>query len=252
MFDVSDSAYDNFMGRYSVRLAPAFAEFAGVQAGQHVLDVGAGTGALTAELSRRGARTAALDPSPSFVASLERRFPDVDIQAGPAEDLPWPDESFDAALAQLVLTFMSDAPAGIEEMRRVVRPGGVVAACMWDLEGMEMLAAVNRTQRAFPGDGETPERRTTYRSRESIEGLFVRDGLTDVRTELLDVHAEYSGFDEFWSALADGAGPAGAWMKSLDEEQRGEAREEMYRQLDSPAGGFGLTGRAWATRATRA
>src|SRR5260221_14386799 len=103
MFDVSDSAYDNFMGRYSVRLAPAFAEFAGVQAGQHVLDVGAGTGALTAELSRRGAQTAALDPSPSFVASLERRFPDVDIQAGPAEDLPWPDESFDAALAQLVL-----------------------------------------------------------------------------------------------------------------------------------------------------
>jgi len=115
-----------------------------------------------------------------------------------------------------------------------------------------MLAAVGRTQRAFPGDGQTPERRTTYRSRESIEGLFVRDGLTSVRTELLEVHAEYAGFDEFWSALADGAGPAGVWVKSLGEERLGEAREEMYRQLDSPAGGFGLTGRAWATRATRA
>ena len=252
MFDVSDTAYDNFMGRYSMQLGPAFAEFCGVEAGQRVLDVGAGTGALTAELVRRGAQVAAIDPSPSFVASLERRLPEVDVQAGPAEDLPWPDESFDAALAQLVLTFMSDAPKGIEEMRRVVCAGGVVAACMWDIEGMEMLAAVGRTQRAFPGDGQAPERLRTYRTRESIEDLFVRNGLTDVRTELLEVHAAYTGFEEFWGALADGAGPAGAWMKSLGEELQGEARNEMYRQLDSPAGAFGLTGRAWATRATRA
>ena len=252
MFNVSDTSYDNFMGRYSVRLAPVFADFAGIEAGQRVLDVGAGTGALTSELVRRGAEAAAADPSPSFVAALERRLPDVDVRAATAEELPWPDESFDAALAQLVLTFMSDAPAGIEEMRRVVRPGGVVSTCMWDIEGMEMLAAVGRMQRVFPGDGATPERRTTYRSRETIEGLFVRDGFTDVRTELLEVHAEYSGFEEFWSALSDGAGPAGVWMRSLGEEQRPDVRDEMYRQLDSPVGAFGLTGRAWATRATRA
>src|SRR5260221_13672993 len=167
MFDVSDTAYDNFMGRYSMQLGPAFAEFCGVEAGQRVLDVGAGTGALTAELVRRGAQVAAIDPSPSFVASLERRLPGVDVQAGPAEDLPWPDESFDAALAQLVLTFMSDAPNGIEEMRRVVRPGGVVAACMWDRHGMDMLAAIHRTQEALVASGPT-EARTVYRSRDEV------------------------------------------------------------------------------------
>ena len=102
MFNVSDTAYDNFMGRYSMRLAPLFADFAGVAAGQRVLDVGAGTGALTSELLRRGADVAAADPSPPFVAALRSRLPGVDVRAAPAEELPWPDESFDAALAQLV------------------------------------------------------------------------------------------------------------------------------------------------------
>jgi len=240
------------MGRYSFRLAPAFAEFAGVEEGQNVLDVGAGTGALTAELGRRGAKTAAADPSPSFVAALGRRFPDVEVQAAPAEALPWPNESFDAALAQLVLTFMNDAPAGIAEMRRVVRPGGVVAACMWDRDGMDMLAAVNRAQRELAVDGPTTEARTLYRSRETIESLFAGDAFTDMRTELLEVDSEYSDFDEFWSALADGAGPAGAWVKALGEERLPEARAEVRRQLDNPSGAFTLRGRAWATRATRA
>ena len=109
------------------------------------------------------------------------------MQHGPAEELPWPDESFDAALAQLVLTFMNDAPRGVAEMRRVVRPGGVVAACMWDRDGMEMLAAVHRTQRALAAGGETTEARTMYRSREEIEGLFAGNGFADVQTELLEV-----------------------------------------------------------------
>src|SRR5436305_422920 len=146
MFNVSEAAYDKFMGRYSVRLAPVFADFAGIEAGQRVLDVGAGTGALTAELARRDADVAAAEPAPSLVAALRSRLPSADVRQAGAEDLPWPDASFDAALAQLVVTFMSDAPAGVAEMRRVVRPGGVVAICMWDRDGMEMLAAVSHTQ----------------------------------------------------------------------------------------------------------
>jgi ubiquinone/menaquinone biosynthesis C-methylase UbiE len=252
MFDVSDTAYDNFMGRYSMQLGPAFADFAGVQAGWRVLDVGAGTGALTVELVRRGVRAAAVDPSPSFAASLARRLPDVEVEQGPAEDLPWPEASFDASLAQLVLTFMNDAPRGVAEMRRVVRPGGVVAACMWDRDGMEMLAAVHRTQRALAAGGETTEARTAYRSREEIEGLFAGDGFADVQTELLEVEAEYSGFDEFWATFGGGAGPAGVWMKELSDDRRAAARDELHRQVGSPAGRFTLRGRAWATRATRA
>jgi ubiquinone/menaquinone biosynthesis C-methylase UbiE len=251
MFDVSETSYDNFMGRYSERLGPVFADFAGVEAGQKVLDVGAGTGALTAELVRRGADAAAADPSPSFAAALERKFPDADMRAATAEDLPWPDESFDAALAQLVLTFMTDAPAGVAEMRRVVRPGGVVAACMWDRRGMDMLAAVHRTQQAVGATG-TTEARTLYRSRDEIEGLFSGAGFADVQTELLEVEREYAGFDELWDTIADGAGPAGAWVKALDDETRAKARDEMHRQVGEPDGAFTLHGRAWATRATRA
>src|SRR6266576_1180459 len=248
MFDVSEAAYDNFMGRYSVRLAPVFADFARIEAGQRVLDVGAGTGALAAELARRDLDVAAVEPAPTFVAALRARLPSVDVRQAGAEDLPWPDASFDAALAQLVVTFMSDAPAGVAEMRRVVRPGGVVAVCMWDLHGMEMLGAVNRTQRTLDPSQPTPEQRTLYRSRETLEGL-IGEG---AQTELLEVESEYAGFEELWSTVIDGAGPAGVWAKSLDDEQRAAAREEMYRQVGSPSGAFILTGRAWAVRTTLA
>ena len=246
MFDVSEAAYDKFMGRYSVRLAPVFADFAGIEAGQRVLDVGAGTGALAAELARRDVDVAAAEPAPSFVAALRSRLPSIDVRQAAAEDLPWPDGSFDAALAQLVVTFMRDAPAGLVEMRRVVRPGGVVAVCMWDRDGMELLGAVNRTQRVLDPSQPTPEQRTLYRSRETLEGL-VGEG---AQTELLEVESEYPGFEELWSTVVDGAGPAGVWAKSLDDEQRAAAREEMYRQVGSPSGAFTLTGRAWAVRTT--
>lgn len=247
MFNVSDTAYDNFMGRFSVRLGPVFADFAGIETGQSVLDVGAGTGALTSELVLRGADVAAIDPSPPFVAALSRRLPGVDVQEGPAEELPWPDESFDAALAQLVLTFMRDAPAGIAEMKRVVRSGGVVAACMWDREGMEMLAAINRTQQALDLSRPTSEQRTNYRTREEIEGLFG----AGVEIELLEVEAGYSGFAELWDSILGGAGPAGVWAASLDDAQRERAREELHRQVGEPDGAFSLAGRAWAARFSR-
>jgi SAM-dependent methyltransferase len=248
MFE-SDAAYDAFMGRYSVRLAPQFADFAGVGAGMTVVDVGAGTGALCAELVRRGATVAAAEPAEAFVAALHDRLPEVDARLAPAEELPWPDDTFDAALAQLVLTFMSDAPAGVAEMRRVTRPGGTVAACMWDREGMELLAAVNRTQRALSSGGPMPEAQNLYRTRGEIEGVFA-DGYDDVATELLEVESTYSGFEEFWAALRGGAGPAGAWAAGLEGDAIDDARAELAKNLGNPEGPFTLTGRAWATRAT--
>ncbi|HLY94262.1 MAG TPA: class I SAM-dependent methyltransferase [Gaiellaceae bacterium] len=233
----SDTAYDNFMGRFSARLAPVFADFAGIDAGSRVLDVGAGTGALTAELVRRGAQVAAAEPSPAFVAALHERFGGVDARRAVAEDLPWPDESFDAALAQLVVAFMDDAPAGVREMRRVA---GTVAVCMWDRENMEMLAAINRTRDALG----MPREDSRFRSRAEIEELL-GDG---AESELLAVDAGYADFEDFWTALVGGAGPAGVWASSLEGEQRATARAELFRQLDEPDGPFTLTGRAWASR----
>jgi SAM-dependent methyltransferase len=244
---VSDVAYDNFMGRYSTKLAVGFADFAGVTEGQRVLDVGAGTGALTAELVKRGADVAAADPSPPFVATLRTRFPGIDAREAGAEHMPWPDESFDAALAQLVVTFMDDAPAGIAEMRRLVKPGGVVAACMWDRQGMDLLAAVARTQERYGSGAPTTEARNLYRTRGELETLLG----PNLETELLEVTAGYSGFDEFADAVKGGVGPAGAWLLSLPEAERDAALEDLHRQVGAPTGPFELTGRAWAVRTTR-
>src|SRR4029077_4900694 len=114
------------------KLAPLFADFVGAQPSMRVLDVGCGPGALTAELVRRAGPTqvAGLEPSPSFVDACRARLPDADIQQGSAEQLPWADGTFDAALAQLVLSFVQDADQVAREMRRVVHPGGMLGACM--------------------------------------------------------------------------------------------------------------------------
>src|SRR5262245_20301883 len=148
LFRVGGDEYDNFMGRYSTVLAPLFADFAGIAAGVRVLDVGAGTGALTAELLARGASVAAADPSPEFIAVLRERFPDIEVQEAPAEALPFETGAFDVALAQLVVGFMSDAPAGVAEMARVARQ---VSVCMWGIAEVDMFAAIDQTADAIGG-----------------------------------------------------------------------------------------------------
>ena len=126
-----------FMGKYSEPLATRFADLAGVRPGQQVLDVGCGPGALAAELvSRVGAdAVSAVEPSASFAAATRERLPGVDVRLSPAEQLPFPDGAFDAAMAQLVVHFMADPVTGLREMGRVTRPGGLVAACVWDHAG---------------------------------------------------------------------------------------------------------------------
>src|SRR2546423_14395751 len=136
-FNVAAGAYDSFMGRFSMQLSAQLADLAGIERGQRVIDVGSGPGALTTELVRRLGpdAVAAADPSEPFVEAARERHPGVDVQLAPAEDLPFDNDSFDAALAQLVVHFMADPVAGLAEMARVTCPGGVVAACVGDLAG---------------------------------------------------------------------------------------------------------------------
>jgi len=128
-FEVQADAYARFMGRYSDPLAVQFAAAAGVTAGRRAVDVGCGTGALTAELADRiGAENvSAVDPSAPLLAAVRDRFPLVDVQQGTAERMPFRDGEFDFTLAQLVVHFMADPVAGLRDMARVTRPGGVVA-----------------------------------------------------------------------------------------------------------------------------
>lgn len=245
IFRVGGDAYDDFMGRYSRTLAPLFADFAGVSAGQRVLDVGAGTGALTAELVARGAEAAAADPSPEFVAVLRERFPNLEVEEAAAESLPYGDGVFDAALAQLVVAFMADAPAAIAEMARVARR---VAVCMWGVAEVDMFAAINRTAEAIGATGGSEPRR--YRTARELHDLLAPHG--EVEATELEVTARYADFQEFWQVMDRGVGPAGQWLASLDEGGRERAREELFRQLGSPAGPFELNARAFAAAVTPA
>jgi SAM-dependent methyltransferase len=239
VFRVGGDAYDDFMGRYSRRLAPLFADFARVEPGSRVLDVGAGTGALTAELVSRGASAAAADPSPEFVAVLRERFPGLEVEEAPAETLPWADGVFDVALAQLVVAFVADGPAAVAEMARVARR---VAACMWGVAEVEMFAAIDRTAEEIGASRAGEPRR--YRTASELHDLLAPLG--EVESAKLDVTAGYRDFEEFWQAMSRRVGPAGHWLASLDTDEQERAYEELFRQLGSPDGPFELKARAFA------
>ena len=136
-FRASADAYDHWVGRYGRSLAEAFIEFAGVQPGARALDIGCGPGALTAALAERVGvdNIWAVDPSGPFVEACRSRLPGVEVAVAAAEELPFADGAFDIVLSQLVVNFMDDAEAGVREMTRVTRPGGIVASCVWDYAG---------------------------------------------------------------------------------------------------------------------
>jgi SAM-dependent methyltransferase len=247
-FVVSPDAYDRFMGRYSTLLAPRFAEWGKVTPGQRVLDVGCGPGALTTELERLlgAAAVTAVDPAEQFVAAARERHPGARIERAVAEELPFPDDGFDAALAQLVVHFMTDPTAGLREMARVTRKDGVVAACVWDHAGGQGPLAVF-WDAVHELDPTAEDESGLAGAREGhLAELFAQAGLRDVEESSLAVDVEHPTFEEWWEPFELGVGPAGAYAARLGPEQRAAVREACRaRQPDAP---FVLTARAWAAR----
>jgi ubiquinone/menaquinone biosynthesis C-methylase UbiE len=247
-FDVAADLYDRFMGRYSVPLAPGMAELAGIVPGLQVLDVGCGPGALTAELVRRvgAGSVTAVDPSEPFVAAARERNPGVEVQLAAAEHLPFADGAFDATVAQLVVHFMSDPVAGLREMARVTRAGGVLAACVWDHAGGQgPLSPFWEAVHQVDADAIDESRLAGTREGHLVE-LFVEAGLEDVEQSTLSVDVEHPTFEAWWELFTLGVGPAGAFVAGLDDVRRDELRERCRERLPAPP--FVVHASAWTAR----
>jgi SAM-dependent methyltransferase len=243
-FNVSADAYLRFMGQYSEPLAAQFADLAGVHGGQRALDVGCGPGALTAVLASRAGAVSAVEPSASFAAAARERLPGVDVRQSAAERLPFLDDAFDVALAQLVVHFMTDPVAGLREMARVTRPGGVVAACVWDHAGGHgPVSAFWQAAREL--DPAADDESGLAGAREGhLAELFTQAGLTEVKDGTLTVRVRQADFGSWWETFTLGVGPAGAYLAALDDAGRATLRKQCRRRL--PAGPFEVSATAWA------
>jgi SAM-dependent methyltransferase len=233
------------MGRFSEPLADLFLASVDPRPPQRVLDVGCGPGALTSRLADRlgPGRVVAVDPSPPFVAAVRDRLPSVEVHEAPAEDLPLGDDTVDAALAQLVVHFMADPVRGLSEMVRVTRPGGVVAACVWDHAGGQgplslFWDAVHELDPDAPGESELAGTRDGH-----LGELLVAAGADDVGTGRLVVRVPFRDLEDWWEPFTLGVGPAGVHVAGLDDAGRAALRDACARRL--PDGPFELEATAW-------
>ena len=247
-FDVAAESYDAFMGRYSRLLSPQMADLAGVRAGQRAIDVGCGPAVLMAELvARLGAdAVAGVDPSASFVDAARSRYPGADVRLAAAENLPFDDATFDAAIAQLVVHFMADPIAGLREMARVTRPGGVVAACVWDHAGAQgPLGLFWDAAREL--DPSVHDESAMAGVREGhLMWLFKAAGLREIEPATVVAELEHPTFEAWWEPFEHGVGPAGAHVASLRPEQRVELRERCRSMVGAEP--FVVNAVAWAAR----
>lgn len=242
--------YERFVGRYAPSLSAALLEAVGIEPGSRLLDVGCGPGGLTRALAAvvGAENVSAVDPSKPFADTCREQLPGADVRVAAAEELPFTDDSFDGAFAQLVVNFMSDAERGVAEMKRVVRPGGTVAACTWDYaDEMTMLRAYWDAAREVAPDeaAQADENTMRYANHAELADLWRQVGLDDVKSGELWVSAEYEDFDDLWSPFPSGIGPAGAFCASLEPERQEALRTAFARRLGDPSGPFELRARAW-------
>ena len=248
---VDPDAYERFMGRFSTPLAPVFADFAGLGTGQRTIDVGCGPGALTTVLvDRLGVRSvAAVDPSPQFLAAVKARHPKLLARLATAEALPFEDAQFDAAVAQLVVHFMADPVAGLREMARVSRPGGIVAACVWDhgQNGRGPLAVFWQAAQELElvVEGETSR---TGATNGDLAELFARAGIRATEVAMVSVDVRFGGFEEWWNPFLLGVGSVGTFVARLSSDARAELRARCSAKF--PTGAFTVPAAAWAVRGT--
>jgi len=255
MFSAGD-AYERFMGRWSRELAPLLVTFAGVRDGNAVLDVGSGTGALTAAVAAvaPSSRIIGIDPAAPYVAFARARRPSdlVRFEVGDARQLQFANGSFDRTLSLLVLNFIPDPAKALDEMIRVTRPGGTVAAAVWDYgRGMEMLRVFwDEAIALSPAMDGRDERHMPLSRKGELAALWRAHALQDVVEKTLTIQTRFVSFDDYWSPFLEKQGPAGEYVASLSAGERDQLRLRLRRRLlgDGPDRPIVLAARAWAVR----
>jgi SAM-dependent methyltransferase len=248
-------AYEPFMGRWSRRLAPQFIEFAGVQPGESVLDVGSGTGALAAMIIETTPRTQVIgvDAAPAYLATARMRAPKgVRFMVGDAESLDFADDTFQRTLSLLSLNFVANPVRALAEQIRVTQPGGVVAAAVWDYgAGMQMLRVFWEEAVAADARAAACDERTMPLSRHlQLSTLWQSQGLLAVGERPLEIEQRFNSFDDYWLPFLGGQGPAGTYVASLSENARNTLRERLRQRIfdgerETP---FLMSARAWAVK----
>jgi ubiquinone/menaquinone biosynthesis C-methylase UbiE len=253
MFEVA-KAYEQRMGSWSKLLAPLFIEFVSVQG--EVLDVGCGTGSLTfaAAENKRVTKIIGPDASTGFIEYARSRNVDarVSFEVGDAQNLPFPDASFDRCLSSLIVSFIPDAPKAVREMRRVTRPGGVVATCMWDNGGgMEGFHEIWNAAIALDSGAERyREKHLPFGSANELSSLWSSAGLRNIETRELVIPLEFGSFDDLWGPSVGGQGPMGAYLAGLPENNRETLKARLRQNLfgNRPDEPFTLQAKAWAVK----
>jgi SAM-dependent methyltransferase len=230
--------------------------FAGVRDGDAALDVGSGTGALTAAIAAAApsSRIIGIDPAASYVALAQSRHAadPVRFEVGDAQQLRFVDDRFDRTLSLLVLNFIPDRVKALKEMIRVTRPGGTVSAAVWDYgRGMQMLRVFwDEAITLNPSMDGRDERHMPLCREGELGALWRAHGLQDVSEDAIEIRMRFSSFDDYWAPFLGQQGPAGEYVASLRETEREQLRLGLRRRLigDGADRPIALAARAWVVR----
>jgi SAM-dependent methyltransferase len=248
--------YEPYVGRWSRRVAKEFLNWLAVPERKDWLDVGCGTGALIQTIieTENPNSVIGIDPSPGYTEYAKARIasPRARFEVGDAQALPIDTASLDAAVAGLVLNFVPQPPRAVAEMARAVRPGGIVAAYIWDYAGkMELMRYFWDAAVALdPGAKELDEgRRFPICQPKPLAELFAQAGFSEIEVRPIDVATDFRDFDDYWSPFLGGQGPAPGYAISLNDERRAALRERIRSELPiTKDGSIHLIARAWAAR----